>query len=124
MASQSYIEFNNGAKCPVENFKLLNAKNSEQQLIDENGDVVSLHIPETLKVKFEMDLSEKEAEEILSLLNNGHNFTTVHYDHDAELENGVGYGNCHALVVNKDPASKKAYVVCNWPFTEMNILNM
>lgn len=125
MTYQSYIEFNDGSKFAVENFKLLSTKDNEQQLFDENGDAISIYVPETLKVKFEIDLAGKKYDEALSLLGTGSNFTTVNFEkYDAGIDSGVGYSNCQACLINEDAASKKAYVLCNWIYNESNILTV
>lgn len=123
MTHHSYIEFNDGLKFDVENFKLLSTKGIDEQLFDENGECCNLHIPDQLKVKFEIDLKKQKHDEIISLLATGINFTAVNYEEE-EKESGVGYSNCQAFLINEDPTSKKAYVVCNWPYTETNLLNI
>lgn len=126
MTHQSYIEFNDGSKFAVENFKLLSTKDNEQKLFDENGDAISLHIPEMLKVKFEIDLAGQKYDEAISLLSTGRNFTTVNFEKEFEKEfdSGIGYSNCQACLINKDAASKKAYILCNWIYNESNILTV
>ncbi|WNY27865.1 hypothetical protein MmiEs2_00410 [Methanimicrococcus stummii] len=119
MTHQSYIEFNDGFKFDVENFKLLSTKENDEQFFDENGEAVKLHIPDQLKVKFEIDLKDQKGSRVISLLSTGENFTTV--DYEGEENAGTGYNNCQAFLINEDVESKKAYVVCNWPYAEANL---
>lgn len=120
MLDKSYIVFNDGSKFAVENFKLLSAKNNEQELIDDEGHSFNIFVPETLKVKFEINLHEKNCTDVLSKLSEGINFTAVNYDLD-EYTSGTGYCNCQICLINQDADSGKAYVLCNWPYTESNI---
>lgn len=123
MTYRSYIEFNDGLKFDVENFKLLSTKGIDEQFFDENGKSFNLHVPDQLKVKFEIDLKKQKHDEVLSLLTTGINFTAVNYEEE-DRETGTGYSNCQAFLINEDSASEKVYVVCNWPYTENNLINI
>ncbi|WNY23664.1 hypothetical protein MmiHf6_09750 [Methanimicrococcus hongohii] len=122
MTHHSYIKFNDGSKFDVENFKLLSMKENDEQFFDENGRVFSLHVPDQLKVKFEIDLKDQNYIQALSMIGAGSGFTTVNYEDDDEKD-GTGYNNCHVFLINEDTESKKAYVVCNWTYTEVNLLS-
>lgn len=121
MAHQNYIELSDGSKFTVENFKLLTTQDKDVNLIDDDGEVYRIHVPETLKVKFEIDLDHPEHAQAVSLLKTGVTFTAVCYDYEEEDSRAVRYCNCQVYLVNEHPEVRKAYVICNWIYDESNL---